>query len=363
MTPRSLLILIVLAVVALGGGWYFGAGTVPAEQKTVDAGTLMFPGLAPKLAKATKIEVVFQGKTTVIELKDGVWGIADRGGYPVQDSKLHAMLTALTELRLIEPRTSDPAAFSRLGVEDPSKPEANSNLLRVLDADGKPIVAVITGHRRTRTQGRLEQEVYVRRPDENQSWLAQGALEVDHDPNQWLNRDVSNIAHTRIASVTATRGDSKLVFTRDGDKLVLSEPKDHPKLEDFKLEDISRAFEALTFQEVRPASQPIGTAEGTSVFTTTDGLTLTATVFKADKDIWVALTASGDEKAKAEADALNKKLNGWLYQLGAWKETALVPTMDDLKAAEPPPAAPPPDAPPPEAPPPAAPPPPAPPAK
>ena len=343
MNRRTLLILVALAVIALGGGWYFGARTVPSERISVDAGKLMFPDLAPKLQKSAKIEVVFQGKTTTIALKDGEWGIAERGGYPVQDTKLHAMMAALTELRLVEPRTSDPAEFSRLGVEDPSKLDANSTLLRVLDADGKPIVEVIAGHRRTRTQGNLDEQVYVRRPGENQSWLAEGALQVDHDPGQWLERDVVNIAHTRIASVTVTRGDNKLVFTRDADKLVLTDPKEHPKLEDYKVEDIARAFETLTFQDVRAASDPVGATVGTAVFTTADGLTLTATVFKADKDVWVSLAATGTDKAEAEAATLSKKFNGWLFQLGAWKEAALVPQMDDLKAPPPamPPAAPP----------------------
>ena len=334
MNNRSLFILIVAAVVALGGGWFFGSRTVPQEQKAVDAGRLMFPGLAPKLQKATKIEVVFQGKTTTVALKDGTWGLVERGGYPVRDSKLHAMLTALTELRLVEQRTGDPASFARLGVEDATKPDANSHLLRVIDNDGKPILEVITGHRRMRTQGKVDEQVYVRRPDENQSWLAEGALQVDHDPAQWLDRDVVNIAHGRIVSVTATRGDSKLVFGRDGDKLVLKDPAEHPKLEDYKVEDVSRAFESLTFQEVRPAADPIGATVGTGVFVTDDGLTLTATVFKADKDIWVSLVAAGTGKAEAEAATLSKKLGGWLYQLGSWKETALVPQLDDIKATE-----------------------------
>jgi hypothetical protein len=45
---------------------------------------------------------------------------------------------------------------------------------------------------------------------------------------------------------------------------------------------------------------------------------------------------------KAEADRLNRRLAGWSYQIGSWKEKSLVPTIDDLKAEEP--AAPPPSA-------------------
>ena len=91
----------------------------------------------------------------------------------MQETKLRGLLTGLTELRLAEPRTSDPAEYARLGLEDPTKDtKGTANLLRVLDGDGKPIVALIVGHRRTRTQGDVPEEVYVRRPDEAQCWLA-----------------------------------------------------------------------------------------------------------------------------------------------------------------------------------------------
>ena len=334
MNPRTLLALVGVGVVAIGGGWYFGTASTPAQRKVMDAGQLMFPNLAPKLRQAARIEVVFQGKPMTIALKDGRWGLAERAGYPVQDSKLHAMLTALTELRLVEPRTSDPALLSRLGVEDATKPDANSNLLRVLDEPGKPILEVVVGHRRVRTQGKVEEQVYVRRPNEPQAWLAEGALQVDHDPGQWLNRDIANIGHDRIASVVVTRDGKKLTFTRAGDKLALTDPADHPKLEDYKVEDIARAFETLTLQEVRAARDPIGQTVGSSAFTTTDGLSITATVFRADKDIWASFAVAGADKSAAEADTLSKRVGGWLYQLGSWKEKVLVPELDDLKAAE-----------------------------
>jgi hypothetical protein len=58
-----------------------------------------------------------------------------------------------------------------------------------------------------------------------------------------------------------------------------------------------------------------------------------ATVFHADKDIWARFSAGGDNKA--EADRMNARLSGWTFQLPGWKEKSLVPTLDDLNAAEP----------------------------
>ena len=161
--------------------------------------------------------------------------------YPVQEAKLRGLLTGLTELRLAEPRTTDPAQFGRLGVDDPNGAASTADLLRVLDGAGKPILAVIVGHRRVRSQANVPDEVYVRRPDDNQSWLAEGSLQADADPALWLDRDVMNIGHDRIASVVV--GDEALVFGRADGKFALTEPADHPKLEDYKVDDVARALE------------------------------------------------------------------------------------------------------------------------
>ncbi len=334
MTPRTLSILVVVGAVALGGGWYFGSATKPAQQVAIDSGTLMFPNLAPRLKDAAKIEIVSQGKTTTLVLADGRWGLADRGGYPILDTKLRGMLTALTELRLLEPRTSDAEQLRRLGVEEPDAKDSKSSLLRLLDGSGKPILSIITGHRRVRAQAKVPEQIYVRRPGETQAWLAEGALQVDADPQLWLDRDVMNIDNKRIAGAVITRDGQTLTLARKDDKLDVTDPADHPPLDDYRVEDVGRAFEHVTFQDVQPNSTPVGDEIGRGVFTTTDGLTITATVFKAEKDILARFAVTGDDKAKEEALTLTTRLRNWTYQLGAWKEKALVPTLADLKKAE-----------------------------
>ena len=273
MTQSRLLALVIAAVLAVAGGWYFGTATEPVQHTAIDTGELMFPDLTAKLKDARRVEITTKGKVTAIELKNGVWGVADRGGYPVQETKLRGLLTSLTELRLVEPRTTDPAEFSRLGVEDPMSDKAGTaNLLRVLSGDGKPIVSVIVGHRRMRTRGNVPEQVYVRRPGDNRSWLAEGSLQADADPQVWLDRDIMNISHTLITKVVSTKNGATIELTRDGDKLKVAQPTEYPKLEDYKLDDVGRALESLTFQDVKPDKEPIGDKIGEAVFTTSDGL-------------------------------------------------------------------------------------------
>jgi hypothetical protein len=271
--------------------------------------------------------------------KGGKWGLADRDGFPVQADKLRELLTGLTELRITEPRTTDPTQYGRLGVEDPAA-TGTSNLLRLLAADGKPIVELIVGHRRVRTQGNVPETIFIRRPGQAQSWLAEGRLPVDADPQLWFERDIANIPAAKVAHVVSTRGDTVLDFARDGDKLALKAPAEHPKLDDYRIEEVGRAMESLTLTDVQPVAKQPGEKLGTAVITTTDGMTITATIFKADKDIWAQFAATGEGDGKKPAEELAARVQGWTYQVGAWKEKSFIPTMDDLKASEPaPPAA------------------------
>jgi hypothetical protein len=346
MRTRGLVVLCVLGAVALGGGWYFGTAREPSEQTGVVNGALMFPDLTAHLADAARIEITHQGKTIALvrlgDKAESPWGLAQRGMYPVQATKLREMLTALTELRLVEPRTTDPAMFPRLGLADATGADSTADLLHVSDSKSNPIAELLVGHRRVHTEGNVPDEVYVRRPNETQTWLAEGSLQVDADPQQWLDRDIMNIDHARIAGVVVHRGDTELDFAAKDGKLVLTAPANAPKLDDYKLDDVDRGLELLTFEDVTPdkdaAAAKVGEPIGTSVFTTSDGLAVHVTVLKGEKDIWARFAVDGTDKSKDEAAKLNAKLAGWTFQLGSWKQAGLTPDLDTLKAPPPTPA-------------------------
>src|SRR5258708_6700380 len=121
MSQTRLLALVLAAIIAVAGGWYFGTATQPVQQASIDNGKLMFPNLIEKLKDARRVEITSKGNVTVVALKNGVWGVDDRGGYPVQETKLRGLLTGLTEPRFVESRTADASEYARLGLEDPTK--------------------------------------------------------------------------------------------------------------------------------------------------------------------------------------------------------------------------------------------------
>ena len=124
-------------------------------------------------------------------------------------------------------------------------------------------------------------------------------------------------------------------LARDGEKLVVKTPAEHPPLDDYKLDDVDRGLELLTFEDVQTDKQPVGDKIGQSVYTTSDGLDGDGDGVQGRQGHLGAIRGQGKDKTKGEADKLNARLAGWTYQLGAWKQKALVPSLDDLKAPPP----------------------------
>lgn len=358
MTRRGLLLLGGAALVAVGGALVLSPdrGAPPFPMPGTGAGGLAFPGLAQRLAGAARIEVRKPDAVLVVARDAGDrWVLPEKGNYPARPEKVRELLVGLTELRFLEPRTADAAQLARLGLDDPATPGSTALLLRVLDAAGAPIAELVVGRRRVRTAGNVPESVYVRHPGETQSWLAEGRLPVDADPQLWLDRDIANLAAARLRRLEARReGAEPVVLARPGDQpeaaLEVVRPAGLPgQPDEVAMDEVSRAFEYLTFLDVRPAAEIPGAAIGEARFAYAEDLGIIATPHRDGDTLWVLLAATGDTE---EARRLAARWGGWAYQVGPWKEKAFLPRVEDLLAREAetapglPADAPPPDAPP-----------------
>lgn len=299
-------------------------------QGQITPGALAFQGLAPRLAGAQRLEIRRGMQSTTLVRQGNAWTISETHGHPARPERIRETLTGLTELRLAEERSSDPAQWSRLGVEDPAAPNSTATLLRVLDGQGGVIAEAILGRRRMRTQGNQPEGVYFRRPGENRAWLAEGRLGAEADPSLWLNRDLASLAPARLRRVEIGRtGAPPLVLARAGEvdaPLDIITPEDAPVADRVALDEIGRAFDALTFVEVRPAATIPGESLGEARFLYTDDVTITVTPHREGELFWVRLSAAGGEEARS----LEARFQGWAFQLGLWKEKAMIPRVEDL---------------------------------
>ncbi len=108
----------------------------------------------------------------------------------------------------------------------------------------------------------------------------------------------------------------------------VTEPADAPPTDETSLDEVGRAFEFLTFLDVKPEAEIPGEALGEARFELTDNLAIVVRPRKDGETIWITLAAEGDD----EAARLNARWRGWAYQVGPWKEKSFVPLMADLRA-------------------------------
>ncbi|MBP0443905.1 DUF4340 domain-containing protein [Roseomonas sp. SSH11] len=331
MNRRHLFTLGGTAVVAAGAAALLvpeeAPGPAPSESP------LAFPGLPGRLDAAQRIEIRQGPQSLVLQRgPDNAWLLPEKGGYPARGERVRELLVGLTELRLTEPRTADPQSLARLGLEEPG-PTSTAVLLRVLDGAGTPIAALVIGRRRTRTQGGVPESAYVRRPGENQSWLAEGRIPVDADAQLWIDREIANLPEERVRRVIAVRDGRTVELLReegpDG-RLRIVLPGDAPAADEVSLDEVGRALEGLTLLDVRPEAQIPGQPAGEGRFILTDNLTITARLRQDGGNVWMTIAATGDE----EAARLNARWRGWAYQVGTWKLPAFAPSIETLRKRE-----------------------------
>ncbi len=305
----------VLGAASLAGGWAISrppqSGMLPPRPA--------LPTLTQQLPVAARVTIAQEAHTVTLERRGQSWTLAERSGYPVKQDMVHELLDGLAELRLMEPRTADPALLGRLGLDDAG------TRIAVLAADGSPIGAVIAGHVKMRAAGPAE--LYLRLVGQPQSWLAQGTVPASANPEDWLGHDILTIDPAQVIAVRFTRGDDVLALRRNGGGVTVETPADAPPVDAAHAANTFAALSHVSFTDVRPAAQVHAAPIGTAQFTLRDGTVITATVGSAEGAVWTQFAAAGPQ-----AGALQARLAGWSFAFPEWMEATFLPLLSTLEA-------------------------------
>ena len=137
MTPKTVLILGAVTAVSLAAavGTAFHGGALSTVQLTNDPA---FPALHAAPDAVARVEVRSAGQSfSLARSADGQWRLPEKHDYPVAGDKLRELVVTLTDMRLVEAKTRQPARYSWLEVEDIEAEDAQSTLLRLKTADDK----------------------------------------------------------------------------------------------------------------------------------------------------------------------------------------------------------------------------------
>jgi hypothetical protein len=318
-------IVVAAAIVVLAAG--------DRTASPVPAGERALPGLAAKLGDLAWIGLS-RGSTKIdFAAVNGSWAVVEKGNYPAAQGKMRQLLLGLADLTLVEPKTERPELFARLDLDDPANGKATD--IKLNDRIGQTVAELLVGRRRADRLGAGNDAVYIRKPGVDRVWLARGSLDVGGEIVDWLDRRILDIPAGRIASITLTGEDGatlKLSRAQPAERFGVTDATPDTKFKPAALAEPAGALAALDLADVKPAAdQPMpDSGVATASFTTFDGLTIDLRLFSRDNSDWIAVTASGQDAAEAEAKAINAKLGGWSYAVTQDRAKLLRTRLADL---------------------------------
>ena len=302
-------------------------------------GAAVLPGFAQAAEQADHVVLVHGDARITLVRQGDKWAVEEKSLYPVDTGKLRQLFLGLAELRYVEPKTKKPELYTRLEVEDAGKPDSKSTLVTVGAEKTGVLAALILGQRRTDALGGGVDGIYLRKPNDAQSWLARGSMELPSDITAWLDRKLVDIGEDKIKEAVLTQPDgAKLDVARDKpeDKFALKDPPADAKIKsDAPIDQPARALATLDLADVRAAADMPFPAEGVShaVYTTFDGLTIDISLLDKDGKHWARFSAQGTGDAEKTATELNERLAPWVYALLDYKAKLLTTKLADLTAA------------------------------
>ena len=353
MTPRAFVVLAVVTAAFVAAAAISVAARLGSAPAAVEE-ALLFESLIDKVNDVTGMAIRTHEESYTLKRQGDGWVVAEKHDYPALADKVAKALVQLAGLRVIEAKTRMPERYKRLDLEDVESEGAKSRHVRLLDGSGNTLAEIILGRTRQDLGGNPSEGVYVRRPGEEQSWLARGSLTVHGDAVDWMPRRIVDVPAARVSRVVTTTPDGTTLTAyreKSSDKRLETEdiPADAKKTKNAEttVNDMGSALSMLDLADVKPASE-VDFASGAVTTTevhTFDGLVVRVTLMEVDKEVWARFEASSGtaveppekpEDVAKEVVEINARVTGWAYRIQEYKAKFLSTKLADLVETEPP---------------------------
>ena len=351
MSRQRFIALMVAAALAISGALYLSA---QRNRQRDTHGAALIPTLAGELNTVTALSVRrgSAAPTVTVHEKDGRWTVAERGDYPADVAKLRKLLLALSDAKIVEEKTSNPANFAVIGVEDPSSPAATGAEISVTARDGKH--AVIIGKP-------VGGGNFARRSGGNASYSVEPGISFESEPRLWIDSRLLDVAvggiqrievkpaagpaytvHRMAAASTnsgaaapansAAAGASPAASKSDDNFTLDGVPPGRKAADSMQLAPSPTAFSGLTADDVTPAGDVDFSKATVATVTLSDGNVITVSGAVVGDKHWILVKASKDA-------ALDAKTAGRAFDVAGYRFDAIFRPLEQLLVPKETPAA------------------------
>lgn len=305
--------LTILAILVMLMAVYLGERRSDTEEHF---GGPVFDDLQENLPALDRVEIRDHDARTTLARDGGAWAVEQRDGYPVDFSKLTALLDSLKEARYEERKTSRPGNFAALGLRDIEEGASEAVLVRLTAGDDQ--YQLLIGSRGSGGRGQL-----VRHPDEQQVWLVDETIEVTADPVDWLDPVILDIPADRIVRVRHVSGQEILDVRRqeDGNLVVENLPEGAALRYPTVADQLARALDSVRLKDVgRLERLPGNTAK--AIFDLVNGEQITAHAWQEGERFFLAFDRTGEAESSA--------IEAWRFEVSRSIFDRFTRTMADM---------------------------------
>lgn len=310
----------------------------------------MFPSLEDKAEAVALIEVEAQSGTfTLRRDATGKWVVPEKGDYKADFNEIRRAVLGIASLQLVEQRTARADWQDRLGLKLP-RDGGSGTRVTLKDVKGETLASLVAGLPVEGASAGERNAIYVRRPDEAQTWVARGTFEAVTDVARWLDKSFIDFARDRIRTVS--------MKPFQGPSYTITRPT--PQAENFAVVErlppgrslrsadepngVGNALIGMSFTDVVPQGEIDFSKAARASFQTFDGMALNVMIVERDRDFWIAFdaieipasapAAATDAALKpnipAEVAELNAMGKGRAFKVARFKGTLLTTPLEAL---------------------------------
>lgn len=331
----------ILAIVTIIAGLLAGQLSQTPTVSTTPNNQALYPQLLDVLKDVNEIQI--KTKISAVSLlKNGEqWGVKEKASYPAAMDKIADVLNGVANLSTVEAKTDKAELYSKLEVEDVTSENAKS--VQVTLKKGNDTVAdLIVGKTRPAKEDSSRNELYVRKADDKQSWVALGNLMIAQQVADWLDKQVANVEENRIREVVVNQIRVFREKTDDKNYQLVDLPE-KASIEQSNVRNLARTLDHLNFDDVMSASEFNFESPTQVVFNTFDGWEISLMLQSKDGKHYMKLSAlakpnliTGEnkeatvEKLNKEIEQFNQRLINWVYIIPDHKVKGLLQKREEL---------------------------------
>jgi hypothetical protein len=295
-------------------------------------------------ADITKIVLGSGNDAATLVRRENQFVITSKNDYPAENKQVNSLISEVLDTKTSELVTNNPDNFASLEVADDNCKQA----VRFYDKDGKLLTGVLVGKNSPERGGK-----YVRLPDKNDVYASTDAPWIQTAALDYVDKKIVDIEATAITEVSV-RSDAGAytIKTSDAGQPVLENVPEGKKQNDTQVRAILDSFKYLSLNDIKNTSEGLN-FDHTVVCRTKDNTVYTLKVAQKDGKFYLTCAVesadttpvvkeerkeSEEELKKKEAVLLtrenaiklNKRHQGWVYEIPEWKGKNFVKKFDEL---------------------------------